>query len=390
MSTGAIVGAWPVNRGNLSEAVLTQRTNTGPQVDGTPSMPSDQWQPKDADLSALAALTGAGLAVRTGADAWALRTLTLSTEADALLALTNPAGTAGNPTFDLDTQSANRVFAGPATGTAAKPAFRALVAADIPDLSASYQPLDADLTAIAALTTTAYGRSFLTQAAAVNARSYVGLGTTDTPQFARLGLGGAADASTLLSLFLQPTTQGPFTASALYGSGADGAAFTALTGDSYGNGCFGTYRRANGTAASPSALSASDVIFRFAGRGYGATGYSAGGRVAFDLAAAEAWTDTAQGTAIILSTTLAGTVVLSERVRVSGNGNMLVGTASDTGITGSGALKVNNALMIATGTSFGNGAAAAGGTLTNAPAAGNPTKWIPIYDNGTTRYIPAW
>jgi len=37
-----------------------------------------------------------------------------------------------------------------------------------------------------------------------------------------------------------------------------------------------------------------------------------------------------------------------------------------------------------------NGAAAAAGTLTNAPVAGNPTKWIPISDNGTTRYIPAW
>lgn len=37
-----------------------------------------------------------------------------------------------------------------------------------------------------------------------------------------------------------------------------------------------------------------------------------------------------------------------------------------------------------------NGAGAATGTLTNAPAAGNPTKWITINDNGTTRYIPAW
>lgn len=37
-----------------------------------------------------------------------------------------------------------------------------------------------------------------------------------------------------------------------------------------------------------------------------------------------------------------------------------------------------------------NGAAAATGTLTNAPAAGNPTKWIPINDNGTIRYMPAW
>lgn len=37
-----------------------------------------------------------------------------------------------------------------------------------------------------------------------------------------------------------------------------------------------------------------------------------------------------------------------------------------------------------------NNAAAAAGTLNNAPVAGNPTKWIPINDNGTIRNIPAW
>lgn len=37
-----------------------------------------------------------------------------------------------------------------------------------------------------------------------------------------------------------------------------------------------------------------------------------------------------------------------------------------------------------------NGAGASLGTLTNAPAAGDPTKWIAVDDNGTTRYIPAW
>lgn len=46
--------------------------------------------------------------------------------------------------------------------------------------------------------------------------------------------------------------------------------------------------------------------------------------------------------------------------------------------------------MISSTAAFANGAAAAAGTLGNAPAAGNPTKWIPIDDNGTTRYIPAW
>ncbi len=37
-----------------------------------------------------------------------------------------------------------------------------------------------------------------------------------------------------------------------------------------------------------------------------------------------------------------------------------------------------------------SGAGASAGTLTNAPSVGDPTKWIPINDNGTTRYIPAW
>ncbi len=37
-----------------------------------------------------------------------------------------------------------------------------------------------------------------------------------------------------------------------------------------------------------------------------------------------------------------------------------------------------------------DGAAAALGTLTNAPSAGNPTKWLPYDDNGVTRHIPAW
>jgi hypothetical protein len=40
--------------------------------------------------------------------------------------------------------------------------------------------------------------------------------------------------------------------------------------------------------------------------------------------------------------------------------------------------------------SYSNGAGAATGTLTNAPAATNPTKWIPIDDGGTIRYFPAW
>ena len=41
-------------------------------------------------------------------------------------------------------------------------------------------------------------------------------------------------------------------------------------------------------------------------------------------------------------------------------------------------------------TALTNGSGASAGTLTNAPAAGNPTKWISIDDAGTTRKIPCW
>jgi len=37
-----------------------------------------------------------------------------------------------------------------------------------------------------------------------------------------------------------------------------------------------------------------------------------------------------------------------------------------------------------------DGVGVAVGTLTNAPAATDPVKWIPINDNGTTRWVPTW
>lgn len=68
-------------------------------------------------------------------------------------------------------QSANTFPAGPTTGSAAVPGWRGLVAADIPNLASIYQPLDSDLTNIAALTTTSFGRGLLTEA---NAASLLG------------------------------------------------------------------------------------------------------------------------------------------------------------------------------------------------------------------------
>ncbi len=79
----------------------------------------------------------------------------------------SPVTTAGTLTFTVAVQNANTVWAGPTTGSPATAGFRSLVLADIPSLSSLYdvagsaaaaqaasQPLDADLTAIGALTGT--------------------------------------------------------------------------------------------------------------------------------------------------------------------------------------------------------------------------------------------
>lgn len=57
---------------------------------------------------------------------------------------------------------------------------------------------------------------------------------------------------------------------------------------------------------------------------------------------------------------------------------------------GTGNVNFPGGTLLKTRAALTNGAAAAAGTLLNAPTAGDPTKWIPINDNGTTRYIPAW
>jgi len=96
------------------------------------------------------------------------------------------------------------------------------------------------------------------------------------------------------------------------------------------------------------------------------------------------------GTLLPIDMVVTSTTVL----RAATTGNILIGTTTETAgaekLQVNGSLSISSATMIRTYTAFTNGAAGNTGTLTNAPAAGNPTKWIPINDAGTTRYIPAW
>lgn len=64
-------------------------------------------------------------------------------------------------------------------------------------------------------------------------------------------------------------------------------------------------------------------------------------------------------------------------------------TASPT-FTGNVTVPGAAAPLLSTAAGITSGAGSSAGTLTNAPAIGNPTKWFPINDNGTTRYVPAW
>jgi len=69
-------------------------------------------------------------------------------------------------------EAANTVYAGPTTGADAEPTFRLLVAADIPSLSGTYQPLDATLTAFGALTIAANSLTIGTGADAFSQTSF--------------------------------------------------------------------------------------------------------------------------------------------------------------------------------------------------------------------------
>lgn len=79
------------NGGTGATDAATARTNLGLAI-GT------NVQAWDADLDAVAALSGTGIAVRTGAGTWANRSLTAPANG---ISITNPDGVSGSPTFAL-------------------------------------------------------------------------------------------------------------------------------------------------------------------------------------------------------------------------------------------------------------------------------------------------
>jgi hypothetical protein len=89
-----------------------------------------------------------------------------------------------------------------------------------------------------------------------------------------------------------------------------------------------TFRRADGTAASPSALASGDVLGRLGFAGHGTSGYSSIVNAYLEADAGEAWTDTANGTYMFFDTTANGTTLPTERMRIDNAGNIGIGTTN--------------------------------------------------------------
>lgn len=114
----------------------------------------------------------------------------------------------------------------------------------------------------------------------------------------------------------------------------DNAVNTRVLVDSFGTSVISgvDFRKARGTAASPTAVQSDDTIGQIAALGYGASAYSVAERAAVRLVANENWTNTAQGTYLSFLVTAAGGTTLAEVFRLLSTGATITGALTTTTI----------------------------------------------------------
>ncbi|MCZ7593714.1 MAG: hypothetical protein M5U16_01460 [Hyphomicrobium sp.] len=147
----------------------------------------------------------------------------------------------------------------------------------------------------------------------------------------RLGIGTAAPAHKVVISENASTLPAVSVSGTLLHLGAADGDTARLVMDVYGTGSSKTanlsLRSAGGTAASPSATAAGDILGQISFMGYGATDYSSA-RSAIRSTATEAWTDTAQGSKLDFYTSPNGLVASSVRMTIEADGNVGIGTAT--------------------------------------------------------------
>lgn len=103
---------------------------------------------------------------------------------------------------------------------------------------------------------------------------------------------------------------------------------------------FGIVRQ-NGTSASPTALTSGDFIGQFQCGGYDGTGTQTN-QVSIAMYATENWSSIARGTEIRLNTTPIGSTTITERMRITSNGDVGIGTTTPTNKLDIGVTAANN------------------------------------------------
>jgi len=152
---------------------------------------------------------------------------------------------------------------------------------------------------------------------------------------------GTDSPTSILSISEQNVIAAPATGdTVLHVSGLDGAINSIIQLDLHNanaNGPVFMGRHARGTATSPTATQSGDVLADYVGAGYGTSAYGSlvGG---MEVKAAQAFTNTAQGTSLSFSTTLSSTTTRTERLFIANDGQV---TISNLGGAASGAVLSN-------------------------------------------------
>lgn len=163
------------------------------------------------------------------------------------------------------------------------------------------------------------------------ATTFIGMGTETNPQ-----------ATLVVSKNAQTGITASTTGITFLLIGADGAN-AGIEAQRYGAGSPAfNGRSANGTGASPTVVTAGNILWRANGLGCSVNGGTYYGSSSITQVAAETWSSTAGGSFIALSTTPLTTATLIEAVRIQPSGGVSIGNTTDTGL---GSLNANGVVV---------------------------------------------